>query len=157
MKEVIERIFTKQQATLNRIGIFQPVVDTRGSSPYLDIERFRINIRWMVPNRNSGFFTICIHALFGCCGVIELNRPSGNISSQQQFNAVMDVVMEGLRWKADPKMNLHELWGNQILATTSSDSHQYFRPYLVSRRWRKFQPTRNPRTGHAVTIWKKTV
>lgn len=157
MKEVIERIFTKQQATLNRIGIFQPVVDTRGSSPYLNIERFRINIRWMVPNRNSGFFTICMHALFGCCGVIELDRPSGYHCSQQEFNAVMDVVMEGLRSKADPRTNPFELWGNQILATTSSESYQYFRPYLVARGWRKFSSARNPRTGNAVTIWKKTV
>ena len=141
MKEVIEGILAKHRAKLRKVGIFNPTVATQGSSLYQDdcTASYYHSVDPMVS-----MSTLRMHDLFGCCGVIELNRPSGYHCSQQEFNAVMDVVMEGLRSKADPRTNPFELWGNQILATTSSESYQYLRPYLVARRWRKFSPAREP-------------
>lgn len=155
MKEVIEGILANRRETLEEVKISNPIVEVSGRTPYREDEEFSINIRWVNRTGVSSYFHVSIHALFGCCGVIELNRPTGTFCYQQEFDVVMDAVMEGLRQQTDPKMNSHDLWGNQILATTSTESYRYFCPYLVSRKWQKFRPAKNPRTGNVVTIWKK--
>lgn len=101
-------------------------------------------------------FYVRIHALESSCGVLEINRPSiGYPGNQKLFDFFMDLVWEGLQ-----KFNKSEYtdrWGNQILATTSSESCLYYVNWLKKNKWVRCGAAENPRSRHIVAIWRKVL
>lgn len=145
---------TKTLVIANKLGMSQIQVDQpQLSSPYEEVHRdrpYRVTVSWQNGNIANGRFTMRIHVLESSCGVLEFNRPNGTFT-QDQFNFVMDGIVEALRRKN--KESAYDKWGSQVVCTTSSESNKYFVPWLQAREIPSFPPVTNPRTRRKVTVW----
>lgn len=122
--------------------------------PYDDIKGMKIQVRLPIGKYSDGsYFFLRIKELSACCGVLEIIRPHSNLSAEQ-FAIAMDVIVEQLSLQAhQPYIE----WGNQLLATTSTESYPQWVAYMKSRKWNHFPSAINPRSGRRVTIWRKVV
>ena len=102
-------------------------------------------------------FQIRMRDLASCCGILEINRPFGQSLSQPKFDFYMDLVMEILRRAAFPskseRLYFPEIWGNTLIASTSSESDPKLCVWLESRGWKNCGTAKNPHTNHNVTTW----
>lgn len=111
-------------------------------------------------NNNSLYvrFVVRINVLQSSCGVLEFNRPNRTCKNQEHFNFFMDLVCAGLKKrKRNAPSSCQERWGNQIIATTSSESSPYYKVWCRTNNWMHCGNGRNPRTGHKITVWKKVL
>ena len=99
------------------------------------------------------FLYLRIKELSGCCGVLEIIRPCSNLSVEK-FAIAMDVIVAQLGVQAHQP---YTEWGNQLLATTSTESYPQWVAYMKSRKWNHFPSAINPRSRQRVTIWRKVV
>lgn len=120
--------------------------------PYDDNEGMKVTLH----NNSYESFHVRIKELSGCCGVLEVIRPTG--SNTKVFDAGMRVVLGvlGMYTKVSGRLYSPRI-GNQLLATTSTESCVYFAPWLRKAKWDKFKGATNPRTGHIVNVWRYTL
>ena len=119
--------------------------------PYDDNEGMKVTLY----SGSYEAFYVRIKELSGCCGVLEVIRPAA--PDANVFDAGMQVVLGVLRKYTKPSEGFYSLIGNQLLATTSTESCRYFAPWLRKAKWDKFKGVSNPRTGRTVHIWKHTL
>jgi hypothetical protein len=123
--------------------------------PYDDEMWMNIQVKFYLGKYSPSpyTFSLRIKELSACCGVLEIIRPHSNLSAEK-FAIAMDVIVEQLGIQAHEPYNE---WGNQLLATTSTESCPQWVKYMKSRKWKHFPPAINPRSGRGVTIWRKVV
>lgn len=110
--------------------------------------------------------TFHVRMLESCCGVQELIRPRSWTMSQAQFDFVMEAMFAGLKEETSEDNCGNELWGNQIILTTSIESDRKYVSWCNKmQKLGKKAPVRiegltprvNPRTGNQVKIWRVVV
>lgn len=123
-------------------------------NPYDDSTGMKIQVRFRLGDRPDGsYFSLRIKQLSACCGVLEIIRPNSHLSTEK-FAVAMDVIVKQLGVQAhQPYIE----WGNQLLATTSTESFPQWVKYMKSRKWNHFPSAINPRSERRVTIWRKVV
>jgi hypothetical protein len=123
-------------------------------NPYDENMGIKIQVKFRLGDYSYGSaLSLRIKELSACCGVLEIIRPHSDLSAEK-FAIAMDVIVEQLGIQAhQPYIE----WGNQLLATTSTESCPQWVKYMKSRKWNHFPSAINPRSGRRVTIWRKVV